>query len=56
MLKKLEKKMAKLEKKYDEQEGKPILQKRTMKCAESTQRKIDAIMQMYELPEEDEDD
>ena len=55
MLKKLEKKMRKLEKKYDEQKGKPILQKRTMKCAESTQRKIDVIMQMYEPTKEEND-
>lgn len=49
MLKKLEKKMTKLEKKYDAAEGKPILQKRIMKSAMSTQKKIDKIMQMYEF-------
>ena len=55
MLKKLEKKMRKLEKRYDEAEGKPVLQKRIMKCAESTQRKIDNRMEIYE-PTEKEDD
>ena len=43
MLKKLKKKLAKLEKKYDEAEGKFVIRARIMKSAESIQRRIDAI-------------
>ncbi len=42
-LKKLEKKLTKLEKRYDQAEGKTILQARIMKTAESTIKQIELI-------------
>lgn len=42
-LTKLMKKFARLEKKYDEAEGQPLVQARLMKSAKSVEKKIDKI-------------
>jgi phage shock protein A len=42
-LEKLKKKLARLEKKYDKAEGKPLVQARILKSAESVQNKINEL-------------
>jgi hypothetical protein len=42
-LEKLKKKLARLERKYDKAEGKPLVQARILKSAASVQSKIEAI-------------
>lgn len=46
-LQKLLKKFAKLEKQYDEAEGKPVLEKKILKQAEAVQAKIDKLLERY---------
>lgn len=42
-LTKLKKKLERLERKYDKAEGKPLVQQRIMKSAESVQKKIEKL-------------
>lgn len=42
-LKRLKRKLARLERKYEKTEGKPLIQARILKSAESVQKEIDRL-------------